>query len=844
MSPSTFPFPTIPSLEPSVHVPNLHKRTVVSPSPSPTKRSKTQLPLELGKYIERDVELLNKLGWKEFVKQRRPDSDLGPMKQLNHPAKRLLQHYRKHGAPVKFTTKSWSSERVQKSLKRGAHKSCFEHLEFLEEEFIDMINKDQWVILPYSAVKDLPGLRLSPPGVVPQRERRPRWICDYSFYAINLETLPLAALESMQFGHALDRILRHILLANPELGPVYLMKVDLSDGFYRVDLSIDDAPKLGVVFPTRPNEEPLVAIPLVLPMGWKNSPPVFSTVTETIADVANSVISHSTDPIPSHPLGNLAQLQDDDVPAHNALPRPSSSAPPSPSSSPSSFQSSPSSASSSSTSSVPSSISSASTPTNTKTHSPTVDLLRDPYLPHSKEKLGYIDVFVDDFIGLAQGKKHRNRVRNTLMSAIDEVFRPLSPSDKPSRREPVSIKKLLKGDCSWSTMKLVLGWIINTVDQTISLPQHRVERLAEILSSIPRSQKRISIRKWHKILGELRSMSLALPGSRHLFSHMQHALLQKQGGRLSLKRGVHAAISDFKWILRDIESRPTRIAELIPLLASAVGHHDASGAGSGGGWFPSEHLPPRAGHKHGPFIWRLKWPDFIVNQLITDKNPLGTISISDLELAGGLLHLDALAQAYDIRERTVLSKTDNLATLFWQRKGSTTTDKVPAYLLRLFGIHQRYHRYVARHDYLSGGSNKLADDASRLFFLSDTEFLTHFNLHYPQKTSFQLLQPKPETVSAVISALQRKQCKPESVLVEPNPPTQHGSNGPNTVVSWPSIPYSKPSKIPYQSYKSSPYEFDKECLQPQDHKYALEQLKITYGSLGKRSRVRGPRTHA
>lgn len=257
-------------------------------------------------------------------------------------------------------------------------------------------------------------------------------------------------------------------------------------------------------------------------------------------------------------------------------------------------------------------------------------------------------------------------------------------------------------------------------------------------------------------------MSLALPGSRHLFSHMQHALLQQKGGRLSLKKGVHAAISDFKWILRDIESRPTRIAELIPLLASAVGHHDASGAGSGGGWFPSDHLPPRAGHQHGPFIWRLQWPDYIVNQLITDKNPLGTISISDLELAGGLLHLDALAQAYDIRERTVLSKTDNLATLFWQRKGSTTTDKVPAYLLRLFGIHQRYHRYVARHDYLSGGSNKLANDASRLFSLSDKDFLTYFNSHYPQTTSFQLLHPKPETVSAVISALQRKQCKPRT----------------------------------------------------------------------------------
>ena len=804
---SSTTIPTSPPPEPSIHVLNQSKR---APSPTRTrsaKKPRTQLPPELGKYIERDVNLLKKLGWKQFVRQRRPTRDLGPMNNIQHPAKRLLQHYRKHGAPVKFTTTPWSRERVHQSIQRGAHKSCFEYLDFLEEEFIDMINKDQWVVLPYNVVKDLPGLRVSPPGVVPQRERRPRWICDYSYYEVNSDTLPLAALESMQFGHALDRILRHILLSNPDNGPVYLMKVDLSDGFYRVDLAIDDAPKLGVVFPTHPHQEPLVAIPLVLPMGWKNSPPIFSTVTETIADVANSALDQGNTTVPSHPLGNLARLQDDDGLAPSA----------------------------------PVSLSSSD---QCKRHSSLLAVTRDPHLPKSTALLGYVDIFVDDFIGLAQGSKNRNRVRDILMTAIDEVFRPLSPADKPSRKEPISIKKLLKGDCSWATVKNVLGWIINTVDQTITLPPHRVARLAEILAAIPRSQKRISIRKWHKILGELRSMSLALPGARHLFSHMQQALLHQKGGRLSLKKGVHAAITDFKWILRDIESRPTRIAELVPLLASAVGHHDASGKGAGGGWFPSDHLPIRDGHTRGPFVWRLQWPEHIVNALITDKNPLGSISISDLELAGGLLHLDALAQAYDIRERTILSKTDNLATLYWQRKGSATTNKVPAYLLRLFGIHQRYHRYVARHDYLSGGSNKLADDTSRLFDLDDQQFLTYFNLNYPQKASFQLHHPRQETVSAVISALQKKQCKPESVLAEPNLLTQPGSNGPSSVMTWASTPYSKPSKTPYQSYKSSPSEFEQECLQQEKHQFALERLKITYGSLAKRSKVWGPQTLA
>jgi hypothetical protein len=75
---------------------------------------------------------------------------------------------------------------------------------------------------------------------------------------------------------------------------------------------------------------------------------------------------------------------------------------------------------------------------------------------------------------------------------------------------------------------------------------------------------------------------------------------------------------------------------------------------------------PNNVHDTRPLLWRLEWPQHIIDSLVTDKNPLGTITNSDLELAGGLIHLEAIAQCFDIRERTVLSKTDNLATLFWQ----------------------------------------------------------------------------------------------------------------------------------------------------------------------------------
>ena len=48
-----------------------------------------------------------------------------------------------------------------------------------------MIKLKEWVILLLRAVRNLPGLRISPPGVVPKRNRRPRWIGYYTLSDVN-----------------------------------------------------------------------------------------------------------------------------------------------------------------------------------------------------------------------------------------------------------------------------------------------------------------------------------------------------------------------------------------------------------------------------------------------------------------------------------------------------------------------------------------------------------------------------------------------------------------------------------------------------------------------------------
>ena len=84
----------------------------------------------------------------------------------------------------------------------------------------------------------------------------------------------------------------------------------------------------------------------------------------------------------------------------------------------------------------------------------------------------------------------------------------------------------------------------------------------------------------------------------------------------------HDALDNFRWMHENISTRPTQIAEVVPLPTVAEGHHDASGIGAGGIWFPTPSLIPREGFNNTqPLAWRFKWPQHIVNRLITDDNP-------------------------------------------------------------------------------------------------------------------------------------------------------------------------------------------------------------------------------
>jgi hypothetical protein len=714
-------------------------------------------PDNLGKSALSSALLLESgMSFEDLCARHRGGSCLAEPTLLPHSAAPILSTLRSTGAPANLSSAQWTEAQRDAAIRRGPHKGTTEHIDFMRSEFFDMANAGQWLILPYSAIRHLPNLRLSPTGVVPQRDRRPRPIVDYTFSEINGGTLSVAP-DAIQFGSALFRFLQKLERADTRRGTIKLAKTDISDAFMRVWISLQTIPCLGAILPTYPGEEPLVAFPMILPMGWVDSPNYLCAVTETIADLANARFAAKDLSPTTHRLNETARTDPTDpVPS-----QPTFIGPP---------------------------------PPTTRSRGPL-------QLP-----LNFTDVYMDDFIAATQlSGEDLDKARSTLFECIDAVLRPLQPSDNPYRKDPISIKKLLKGDAAWATRKSILGWTIDTVARTVELPPHRLARLHELLASIPRSQHRTSRQKWQQLLGELRSMVLAIPGGRGLFSQLQSVLLHahnpKPSDRLRLSPAVHDQLDDFRWLASELTSRPTRWAEIIDSAPSFLGTVDASGLGMGGTWIPT--VPHLA-----PLLWRFPFSRDIQDTLVSSENRNGTLTNSDLEQLALVCQPDILSSHYDIREHTVCTLSDNTAAVSREHRGSTSVNAPSAYLCRLASIHQRAHRYRLKSDYIPGPLNVMADDLSRRWDLTDSQLVAYFNSTYPQPQSWRHCHLRPELISTAMKALSMQHCEPASLQAVKRPQAPTGEYGPTFVsnTTWSPTAPKDPMQCTGSKYSRCEYE--------------------------------------
>jgi hypothetical protein len=150
------------------------------------------------------------------------------------------------------------------------------------------------------------------------------------------------------------------------------------------------------------------------------------------------------------------------------------------------------------------------------------------------------------------------------------------------------------------------------------------------LARTPRT--RLPTKRWHQLLGELRSMSPNFPGTRGLFSVFQAALSRGNRRRVRLNQHVYDAAADFRALVNAIADRPTRLQKLVPTAPSDIGACDACSRGMSSIWFDA------LDSSTAPVPWQHYLPTHITASLVTTDSSRGTISISDVELAGVIAH--------------------------------------------------------------------------------------------------------------------------------------------------------------------------------------------------------------
>eukprot|EP00536_Pseudo-nitzschia_multiseries_P016485 jgi/Psemu1/46352/gm1.46352_g len=83
--------------------------------------------------------------WGDFIRTIRGSGDLHPhVGAIPHPAGHLLAHFGQEGTPASMNDPPWTTARIAGALARGPHQSSRQGIDFLREEYADMMDKQQW----------------------------------------------------------------------------------------------------------------------------------------------------------------------------------------------------------------------------------------------------------------------------------------------------------------------------------------------------------------------------------------------------------------------------------------------------------------------------------------------------------------------------------------------------------------------------------------------------------------------------------------------------------------------------------------------------------------------------
>jgi hypothetical protein len=145
---------------------------------------------------------------------------------------------------------------------------------------------------------------------------------------------------------------------------------------------------------------------------------------------------------------------------------------------------------------------------------------------------------------------------------------------------------------------------------------------------------------------------------------------------LSRTGKVQHTLIEIAALIRDLSHHPTHVSELVQGSLAHTGYCNASAFGAGGVWF--------GGKKDmDPIVWLVEWPPDTTNNVVSDKNPSGTITNSDLEMVGVLLHEAVLKAHLDpaMQGAQIAIGCDNSPAVAWTTRMTSRSSSPIAFRL-------------------------------------------------------------------------------------------------------------------------------------------------------------------
>lgn len=374
------------------------------------------------------------------------------------------------------------------------------------------------------------------------------------------------------------------------------------------------------------------------------------------------------------------------------------------------------------------------------------------------------EVYVDDYISIAiaSSRQQLDHFANAMGHGIHDVFPTASdPSD-----DPMAFKKMERGDCLYDTTKDILGFDFDGVKKTLWLEDAKRELILTALASWCRRatlERGTPFKEYQSIVAKLRHAFFSVPTGKGLLSPFNR-LMKRQPPPTTVffhtNPSLLAAVTECRVLLRASTKLPTRCKELVMAWPDFIGVKDASSYGVGG-IIVGELMPCV------PTVFRLQWPADITKDINTPENRSGSITNSDLEMAGLLLLFCVMEQVCGpLRERHLGLFSDNSPTVSWVRRMASRRSLVAEQLVRGLALRMKVAGASPLTPFhISGVQNAMTDIPSRSWGSvpdwlcnshDDLRILFNERFPLPNKASWTVFQVSRGLSTRVISVLRNR----------------------------------------------------------------------------------------